>query len=59
MKTLKYEEIHALDYETLNDIQYRLPRFIDEMYNRSRIHSALDYLTPEEFEQQTATRAVK
>ena len=42
MKTLKYEEIYALDYETLNDIKYRLPRFIDEIYNRRRIHSALD-----------------
>ncbi len=59
MKTLKYEEIYALNYETLNDIQYRLPRFIDEIYNRRRIHSALNYLTPEEFEQRATERAVK
>jgi transposase InsO family protein len=58
MKTLKYEEIYALDYETLNDIKNRLPRFLDEVYNRRRIHSALNYLTPEEFELQSASVAV-
>ena len=50
MKILKYEEIYTLEYETLNDIRNRLPRFIDEIYNRRRIYSALNYLTPEEFE---------
>jgi putative transposase len=58
MKTLKYEEIYALDYETLSDIKHRLPRFLDEVYNRRRIHSALNYLTPEEFELQSASVAV-
>jgi putative transposase len=58
MKTLKYEEIYALNYETLNDIKHRLPRFLFEVYNRRRIHSALNYLTPEEFELQSASKAV-
>lgn len=58
MKTLKHEEIYALDYETLNDVKYRLPRFIDEIYNRRRIHSALDYVPPVEFEEKYAADTV-
>lgn len=59
MKTLKYEEVYALDYETWSDVEHRLPRFLEEIYNRHRIHSALNYLTPEEFELQSASRTVK
>jgi putative transposase len=58
MKALKYEEIYALDYQTLSDIKHRLPRFLDKVYNQRRIHSALNYLTPEEFELQSASRTV-
>jgi len=58
MKTLKHEEIYALDYETFNDIKYRLPRFIEEIYNRGRIHSALGYIPPVEFEQKFASDKV-
>ena len=58
MKTLKHEEIYALDYETLNDVKNRLPRFIDDIYNRRRIHSALGYVPPVEFEQKYASEGV-
>jgi len=58
VKTLKREEIYALEYETLNDLRNRLPRFLDEIYNRRRIHSTLGYLTPEEFEQQLTSAPV-
>ena len=50
MKILKYEEIYLSEYETYEDVVNRLPRFIEEIYNRKRIHSSIDYLTPEEFE---------
>ncbi len=51
MKTLKYEEVYQFGYETISDVQQRLPIFIEEIYNRKRIHSALGYLTPEEYEE--------
>lgn len=52
MKILKYEEIYLSEYETYEDVVNRLPRFIEEIYNRKRIHSSIGYLTPEEFEWQ-------
>jgi putative transposase len=53
MKTLKREEIYANDYQTLEHLATNIERFIDEYYNRCRLHSALGYRPPDEFERQS------
>ncbi len=53
LKTLKREEIYANKYEDLEHLRANIEEFIEEYYNRQRLHSALGYRPPEEFEQQT------
>ena len=57
MKTLKREEIYANQYEDLDHLRANIQEFIEQYYNRRRLHSALGYLSPEEFEQAANTQA--
>ena len=52
MRTIKEEEVDLSEYEDFADDMSGLGRFLDDVYNRKRIHSSLGYLTPSEFEQQ-------
>jgi putative transposase len=51
MKTLKYEEVFRQEYRDLAEARSCLERFIDKVYNQQRLHSALGYRPPVEFEQ--------
>ena len=51
MKTLKYEEVYRQEYRDLVEARTSIARFIDKVYNQKRLHSALGYRPPVEFEQ--------
>ncbi len=51
MQTLKQEEVYLANYETYLDVLENLPDFIEEVYNEKRVHSGIDYLTPNELEE--------
>ena len=51
MRTLKQEEVYLANYETYLDVIENLPTFIEDVYNERRIHSGIDYLTPNELEE--------
>lgn len=57
MKTLKSEEIYCQDYRDLADLSAHVQDFLENYYNRLRLHSALGYRTPEEFEREQAAAA--
>ena len=55
MKTLKREEIHANHYRDFEHLLVNIEAFIEQYYNRCRLHSALGYRPPEEFEREANT----
>jgi len=54
MKTLKYEEIHRNEYRDLNEARDNIRDFLEKIYNQKRLHSALGYVPPVEFESNLA-----
>jgi len=50
MRTLKYEEVYLNDYDTFGEVRTSVEHFIEAVYNRKRLHSAIGYLPPAEFE---------
>lgn len=56
MRTLKYEEIYLNDYDTFVEVLRSVQHFIDDVYNHKRLHSALGYVPPAEFEASLSLR---
>jgi putative transposase len=52
IKTLKYEEVYLNEYDTFSDALENIGRFIDDVYNKKRLHSSLGYKSPEAFERE-------
>jgi putative transposase len=50
IKTVKYEEVYLWEYETFEEANKNIKKFIELVYNKKRVHSSLGYITPEEFE---------
>jgi len=51
IRTLKEEEVYLNEYEDIEEARERIGYFLEEVYMKKRVHSALGYLTPAEFEQ--------
>ena len=54
MKTLKYEEVYQSEYRDEREARREIKRFLEKVYNEKRLHSALAYLPPAEFERDLA-----
>ena len=51
LKTLKYEEVYRNEYRDFQEAHSRIGEFLEDVYNLTRLHSALGYMPPAEFEQ--------
>lgn len=58
IKTLKCEEVYLNEYETFEDALRNLWHFIEKVYNKKRLHSALDYRSPDQFEMEVALNTI-
>ena len=56
MKTLKYEEVHRNEYRDLNEARSTIRTFLEKIYNQKRLHSAIGYVPPAEFEANLLTQ---
>jgi putative transposase len=56
MKTLKYEEVHRNEYRDLNEARSTIRIFLEKIYNHKRLHSAIGYVPPAEFEASLLTQ---
>jgi len=54
IKTLKYEEVYRTEYRNLEEAKASMKVFLEKIYNQKRLHSALGYRPPREFEQSLA-----
>ena len=59
MKTLKYEEVYRSEYRDLAEARFSIGQFLERIYNRKRLHSALGYVPPAEFEAHLAAQKNK
>ena len=57
-KTLKVEEVYLNEYSDINDAWDNIQRFIEDIYNEKRLHSALGYMSPIDFEQEVALNII-
>jgi len=57
IRTLKEEEVYLNEYKDIQDARRRIGYFLEVVYMQKRVHSALGYLTPKEFEQRWRKRA--
>jgi transposase InsO family protein len=55
MKTLKHEEVYRQEYRDLAEARASIGRFLEKVYNQKRLHSALSYRSPVEFENSLST----